>query len=41
MLGAVIPLQAELYFVKVVGPEKTIAAHEEQFVKFVGSAKKR
>jgi len=41
LLGAVIPVEGELYFVKVVGPEKTISAHEEEFVKFVESAKKR
>jgi hypothetical protein len=41
MLAAIIPVDDELFFVKAVGPEKTIAAHEEQFVAFVESVKRR
>jgi hypothetical protein len=41
MLAAIIPVEGELYFIKAVGPEKTIEAHEEQFVSFVESVKRR
>lgn len=39
LLGAIIVTEAGQYFVKVVGPEKTIAANEEGFNKLVESVK--
>jgi hypothetical protein len=41
MLAAIIPVGGELYFVKAVGPEPTIAAHAEAFEAFVHSVKQR
>jgi hypothetical protein len=41
MLAAIIPVSSQLYFVKAVGPEKTIAAQTENFDRFVRSVKKR
>jgi hypothetical protein len=41
MLAAIIPLDGELFFIKAVGPEKTIEAQEEEFVAFVESVKRR
>ena len=41
MLAAIIPLGNELYFIKAVGPEQTIAANAEKFDAFVGSLKQR
>jgi hypothetical protein len=41
MLAAIIPVDGELFFVKAVGPEKTIAEHADKFIAFVESAKRR
>jgi hypothetical protein len=41
MLAAIIPVEGELFFVKAVGPEKTMAAHADEFMAFVESVKKR
>jgi hypothetical protein len=41
MLAAIIPVDGELFFVKAVGPEKTIAEHADRFMAFVESAKRR
>jgi hypothetical protein len=41
MLAAIIPVGGELYFVKAVGPEATMAAHAEAFEAFVSSVKQR
>jgi hypothetical protein len=41
MLAAIIPIDGELFFVKAVGPEKTIAAHEDKILAFFESVKKR
>jgi hypothetical protein len=41
MLGAIIPVDGELYFVKAVGPEKTMSAHTDEFTAFVESVKQR
>ena len=39
MLGAVIPVKGELYFVKAYGPEKTMAAQTEAFQAFLKTLK--
>ena len=39
MLGAVIPVKGELYFVKAYGPEKTMAAQTESFRAFLKTLK--
>jgi hypothetical protein len=41
MLAAIVPVSRELYFIKAVGPEKTMAANEKNFESFVHSVKKR
>ena len=41
MLAAIIPIEGELFFVKAVGPEKTIAKYADEFVAFVESVKRR
>jgi hypothetical protein len=41
MLAAIIPVEGELFFVKAVGPEETIATHEDKILAFVESVKKR
>jgi hypothetical protein len=41
MLAAIIPVEGELYFVKAVGPQKTMDAHKDQFMAFLESVKKR
>jgi hypothetical protein len=41
MLAAIIPIEGELYFVKAVGPQKTMDAHADEFMAFVESVKKR
>jgi hypothetical protein len=41
MLAAIIPLDGELFFVKAVGPQKTIAKYEDEFMAFVKSVKRR
>jgi hypothetical protein len=41
MLAAIISVEGELFFVKAVGPERTVAAHEDKFMAFVDSVKKR
>jgi hypothetical protein len=40
MIAAVIPVGDQLYFVKAVGPEKTIEAHAEKIKAFIRSARK-
>lgn len=37
MLGAIIPVDGQLHFIKLYGPEKTIADHAEEFRGFVQS----
>jgi hypothetical protein len=39
MLGAIIPLDDRLYFVKGYGPQQTVAAHADQIRSFVQSLK--
>ncbi len=39
MLGAIIPLGRQLGFIKCTGPEKTVAAHAEEFNAYVRSMK--
>jgi hypothetical protein len=39
MLGAVIPLEGQLFFIKAYGPAKTVAAHEERIRGFIQSIK--
>ena len=41
MLGAIIPVDGELHFIKATGPQATIAAHADRFQQFVGSVKKK
>jgi hypothetical protein len=41
MLAAIIPIDGELYFVKAVGPEDTVAAHADKILAFLESVKKR
>jgi len=41
MLGAVIPVDGELHFIKATGPQATIAAHAERFHEFVASVTKK
>jgi hypothetical protein len=41
MLAAIIPVGGELYFIKAVGPEETMAAHAEAFEAFVHSVRQR
>ena len=40
MIAAVIPAGDQLYFVKAVGPEKTIETHAEKIKAFIRSARK-
>jgi hypothetical protein len=39
MLGAIIPIKGQTYFVKAYGPEKTMAAHAEAFQAFLKTLK--
>ncbi|MCU0961458.1 MAG: hypothetical protein MUF48_15285 [Pirellulaceae bacterium] len=39
MLGAVIPLDGQLFFIKAYGPAKTVAAHEDRIRQFIRSVK--
>jgi hypothetical protein len=39
MIAAIVPVKGELYFVKAVGPEKTMAAHEKEIRSFLDSLK--
>ncbi|HVT30558.1 MAG TPA: hypothetical protein VHE81_21290 [Lacipirellulaceae bacterium] len=39
MIGAVIPVNGQLYFVKATGPEKTIAANEDAIQQFIRSVR--
>jgi hypothetical protein len=41
MLAAIIPVGDELHFVKCTGPEKTVAAHAEEFEAFLKSLQKK
>jgi hypothetical protein len=39
MIGAVIPIQGQLYFIKATGPQKTIAKHADAIHEFIRSAR--
>jgi hypothetical protein len=39
MVGAVIPLDGQLFFIKGYGPEKTVAAHADKIRGFINSLK--
>jgi hypothetical protein len=41
MIGAVIPVQGQLYFIKATGPQKTIAKHADAIHEFIRSARAR
>lgn len=41
MIVAVIPVDGQLYFIKAVGPQQTIAAHVDGIHAFLGSVQKR
>jgi len=41
MLAATIPVDGELHFLKCTGPEKTVAAHAEEFTAFARSVQRK
>jgi hypothetical protein len=41
MLAAVIPVDGELHFIKAVGPQPTMAAHQDRFHEFIASVGKQ
>jgi hypothetical protein len=41
MLGAILPIEGQLYFIKCYGPKKTMAEHAEEFDAFVRSLRPR
>ena len=41
MIVAIIPIDKQMYFIKAVGPQKTIAANVEAINAFVGSVKQK